>query len=32
MQRKHEAGFTKLAKGDGTLIDLDMAYIQAHIH
>ena len=28
----YEAGFTKLAKGDGTLIDLDMDYIQAHIH
>ncbi|MDO4502485.1 MAG: hypothetical protein Q4D06_04805 [Coriobacteriia bacterium] len=27
-----EAGFTKLAKGDGTLVDLDEAYIQAHIH
>ena len=28
----YEAGFTKLAKGDGTLIDLDMDYIQGHIH
>ena len=27
-----EAGFTKLAKGDGTLIGLDMDYIKAHIH
>ena len=31
-QMLFEAGFTKLAKGDGTLVDLDEAYIQAHIH
>lgn len=28
----YEAGFTRLAKGDGTFVDLDMDYIQAHIH
>lgn len=28
----YEAGFTKLALGDYTLVDLDEEYIQAHIH
>lgn len=28
----YEAGYTKLAKGDGTFADLDMDYINAHIH
>lgn len=28
----YEAGFTRLCKGDGTLVDLTPEYIAAHIH
>ncbi|MCR5845742.1 MAG: hypothetical protein K6G78_04155 [bacterium] len=28
----YEAGFTKLAKGDGTFVDLDVDYIKEHTH